>query len=313
MSEAIYAMPDMTKKVKFDRSKAEERIVDIYVGADTLRDHETSTKTEDVEHTSTNGPGDQHTEPDSTGKRPFLAVAVCLGLLCVLLLAGIIGQSVHCRQQTRYNLSKEGDVLQTRHNNLTKERDQLQTRHNNLTKERDQLQTRHNNLTKERDQLQTRYNNLTKERDQLQREKDDFMEKSSNPSWNKFESCWYFVSTERKTWSESRKDCVARGADLVIINSRKEQRFLFALNKRVWIGLTDRETEGFWKWVDGTPLITRYWVNNQPNNGGSVSTFPGEDCVGLRDGQGQPEKTWNDLNCAEKRNWICELCNNNLL
>ncbi|XP_029605966.1 C-type lectin domain family 4 member E-like isoform X2 [Salmo trutta] len=154
---------------------------------------------------------------------------------------------------------------------------------------------------------------LTKERDQQQKEKDDFMEQFSCPGWNKFESCWYFVSTERKTWSESRKDCVARGADLVIINSREEQRFLFALNKRVWIGLTDRETEGSWKWVDGTPLNTRYWIIDQPNNGVRVSTFPGEDCVELKDGQDQPEKTWNDLNCEEKRNWICELCNNNIL
>ncbi|XP_071025328.1 C-type lectin domain family 4 member M-like [Oncorhynchus clarkii lewisi] len=75
--------------------------------------------------------------------------------------------------------------------------------------------------------------------------------------WNKFESCWYFVSSEIKTWSESRQDCVERGADLVIVNSREKQRFLFAFNKRAWIGLTDNETEGSWKWVDGTPQITR--------------------------------------------------------
>ncbi|XP_071263139.1 CD209 antigen-like protein E isoform X1 [Salvelinus alpinus] len=254
MSEAIYAKPDMTKKVKFDRGETEERIVDIYVSADTLRDHETSTKTEDVEHTSTKGPGDQHTGPDSTGKRPFLAVAVCLGLLCVLLLAGIIGQSVHC-------------------------------------------------------QLQTRYNNLTKERDQLQREKEDLMEKLSNPGWNKFESCWYFVSTKRKTWSESRMDCLERGADLVIINSREEQRFLFSLNKGVWIGLTDNKTEGSWKWVDGTPLNTSYWGSNQPSKDGDDSTNQKKDCVELQGGQDQPEKTWNDLKCDKKRNWICEKCN----
>uniref|UniRef100_A0A8C7H357 CD209 antigen-like protein E n=1 Tax=Oncorhynchus kisutch TaxID=8019 RepID=A0A8C7H357_ONCKI len=154
---------------------------------------------------------------------------------------------------------------------------------------------------------------LTEERDQQQREKDDFMEKFSNPGWNKFESCWYFVSSERKTWSESRQDCVERGADLVIVNSREKQRFLFALNKRAWIGLTDRETEGSWKWVDGTPLITRYWTIDQPNNGGSVSTFPGEDCAVLRKGQDQPENTWNYINCAVKSICICELCNNNLL
>ncbi|XP_071263131.1 CD209 antigen-like protein C isoform X1 [Salvelinus alpinus] len=282
MSEAIYDKPDMTKKVKFDRGETEERIVDIYVSADTLRDHETSTKTEDVEHTSTKGPGDQHTGPDSTGKRPFLAVAVCLGLLCVLLLAGIIGQSVHC---------------------------QLQTSYNNVTKEGDQLQTRYNNLTKERDQLQTRYNNLTIERDQLQREKDDLLEKFSNSGWNKFESCWYFVSTERETWSESREDCLEREADLVIINSREEQTYLFSLKKGVWIGLTDSETEGSWKWVDGTPLNTSYWGSNQPSKDGDHSTNQKKDCVELQGGQDQPEKTWNYLKCDKKRNWICEKCN----
>ncbi|XP_029529328.2 C-type lectin domain family 4 member E-like isoform X1 [Oncorhynchus nerka] len=152
---------------------------------------------------------------------------------------------------------------------------------------------------------------LTEERDQQQREKDDFMEKFSNPGWNKFESCWYFVSSERKTWSESRQDCVEKGADLVIVNSREKQRFLFSLNTKFWIGLTDRETERSWKWVDGTPLITSYWIINQPNNGRSLSSLPEEDCVELQNGEDQPEKTWNDLNCAQKRNWICELCNNN--
>ncbi|XP_064782096.1 C-type lectin domain family 4 member E-like isoform X3 [Oncorhynchus masou masou] len=135
---------------------------------------------------------------------------------------------------------------------------------------------------------------LTEERDQQQSEK---YEKFSIPGWNKFQSCWYFVSSERKTWSESRQDCMEKGSDLVIVNSIEEQRF--------WIGLTDRETEGSWKWVDGTPLITSYWMINQPDNGRSI---PGEDCVELQNGQYQPEKTWNDLNCALKLFWICELC-----
>ncbi|XP_031693488.1 C-type lectin domain family 4 member E isoform X1 [Oncorhynchus kisutch] len=168
-------------------------------------------------------------------------------------------------------------------------------------------------LTEERDQLPASYNDLIIERDQLDKEKEYTVGKCSNPGWNKFESCWYFVSSETKTWSESRQDCMERGADLMIVNSREKQRFLFALNKRAWIGLTDRETEGSWKWVDGTPLITSYWIIDQPNNGRSVSTFPGEDCVVLRNGQDQPEKTWNDINCAQKHIWICEMCNNNLL
>ncbi|XP_064797162.1 hepatic lectin-like [Oncorhynchus masou masou] len=46
-------------------------------------------------------------------KRPSRAAAVCLGLLCVLLLAGIISLSVYQRNQS------------TSYNNLTNERDQL--------------------------------------------------------------------------------------------------------------------------------------------------------------------------------------------
>ncbi|XP_064859741.1 C-type lectin domain family 4 member E-like isoform X1 [Oncorhynchus nerka] len=277
MSEAIYAEPDMTKKVKFDRGEMKERIVDIYVSVDTLRDGETSTKREETEDTApNNGPGDQHSVHVQWWKRPSGVAAVCLGLLCVLLLAGIIGLSVQYRIVS-----------------------------NNSSVERDQLQNSYNTITKERDQLQTSANNLTKERDQLQTERDVLSGWLNNCSWQKFESSWYFLSTETRTWEESRQDCLKRGADLVITNSDKEQTFLFNLKKRVWIGLTDSDNEGTWKWVDGTPLTTGYWYGPQPDNGGGQPKNGEEDCVEIRTDQ-SPLKPWNDLSCAENLHWICE-------
>ncbi|KAM6971808.1 CD209 antigen-like [Aplochiton taeniatus] len=134
------------------------------------------------------------------------------------------------------------------------------------------------NLAKERDQLQISYNNLTEERDNLQRKLCVLKEMVSSPQWYKHGSSWYFVSTEEKTWNESRQDCQSRGADLVIINSREEQEFVDTLrgNKRVWIGLTDRVLEGAWRWVDGTPLITAYWRSQQPDDKARINV---KDCA----------------------------------
>uniref|UniRef100_A0A8C8GVX7 C-type lectin domain-containing protein n=1 Tax=Oncorhynchus tshawytscha TaxID=74940 RepID=A0A8C8GVX7_ONCTS len=181
-----------------------------------------------------------------------------------------------------------------------------------MTKEREQLQSSYNNLTKEREQLQSSYNNLTEERDQLQTERDFLSGRSTNlkqtcpEGWQKFESSWYFLSTETKTWKESREDCLERGADLVIINRDKKQEFLFNLNKGLWIGLTDSVTEATWRWVDGTPLTTpRYWHKPQPDNGAGRLDYGEEDCVEIRKDQ-RPLEAWNDLSCDRKIYWVCE-------
>ncbi|XP_064782798.1 CD209 antigen-like protein E isoform X2 [Oncorhynchus masou masou] len=169
----------------------------------------------------------------------------------------------------------------------------------NTTSERDQLQTRYNNLTEERDQLQTRYNNLTKEKGHIQA-KLFVIEQHCQEGWRYSDSSLYFLSTEKKTWEESRQDCLERGADLVIINSREEQTFVFNFHLRAWIGLTDSVTEGIWKWVDGTTLTTGYWWTGQPDN------YRQEDCAEIYFSKGDPVTTWNDDNCGANNSWICE-------
>ncbi|XP_021475417.1 CD209 antigen-like protein A [Oncorhynchus mykiss] len=155
------------------------------------------------------------------------------------------------------------------------------------------------NATAERDQLQTRYNNLTEEKGHIQA-KLFVIEQHCQEGWRYFDYKFYFLSTEKKTWEESRQDCLERGADLVIINSREEQTFVFNLHLRAWIGLSDSVTEGTWKWVDGTPLTTGYWGKGQPDDRGQ------EDCAEIYYGQDDPVKTWNDDKCGTNHNWICE-------
>uniref|UniRef100_A0A4W4G2B9 C-type lectin domain-containing protein n=1 Tax=Electrophorus electricus TaxID=8005 RepID=A0A4W4G2B9_ELEEL len=122
---------------------------------------------------------------------------------------------------------------------------------------------------RERDQLQTSYSNLTVEIDHM-----------------------YYISAVKKSWSESRQDCREKRADLVTINSKEEQFISKTLGSlSAWIGLTDSEREGTWKWVDGTALTT----NGEPN-----SHAGDEDCVMLNDGK------WADYPCSSYFIWICE-------
>uniref|UniRef100_A0A672N0J6 C-type lectin domain-containing protein n=1 Tax=Sinocyclocheilus grahami TaxID=75366 RepID=A0A672N0J6_SINGR len=107
---------------------------------------------------------------------------------------------------------------------------------------------------------------------------------------------FYFVSPEWKSWNESRRFCTERGADLTIINSRKEQEFIQKISggAGVWIGLTDIDVEGQWKWADGITLTSGFWGTGEPNG------QRGENCIASY------PSGWYDYPCSNAFKWICE-------
>ncbi|XP_011530942.1 C-type lectin domain family 4 member F isoform X4 [Homo sapiens] len=66
----------------------------------------------------------------------------------------------------------------------------------------------------------------------------------------------YYFSSVKKSWHEAEQFCVSQGAHLASVASKEEQAFLVEFTSKVyyWIGLTDRGTEGSWRWTDGTPF-----------------------------------------------------------
>uniref|UniRef100_A0A3B3C0H6 C-type lectin domain-containing protein n=1 Tax=Oryzias melastigma TaxID=30732 RepID=A0A3B3C0H6_ORYME len=113
-------------------------------------------------------------------------------------------------------------------------------------------------------------------------------------NWIYFSGSFYYISTTEKSWQDSRIDCWGRGADLIIIGSKEEN-----FQKRVWIGLSDRQIEGRWIWLDGSALRKSFWYPGEPNNDGDR-----EDCAEMK--FFNKENSWNDAPCTNKYFWICE-------
>lgn len=83
------------------------------------------------------------------------------------------------------------------------------------------------------------------------------------------------------------------------INSKEEQDFIVTFYDRIWIGLSDREKEGKFKWADGTELEGKgLWQRREPNDSDGY-----EDCVEVSRGGGG----WNDMPCNVKLSFVCEL------
>ncbi|XP_050932194.1 CD209 antigen-like protein E isoform X2 [Lates calcarifer] len=180
--------------------------------------------------------------------------------------------------------------------NLTKDRDALRD-------EREQLKRNSSSLNKELDVLQSQYKAVAASRDKLQEDvrrlNHSKTERNCHQGWIKFNNKCYYASDKgaAKTWEESRKDCLQRRADLVIITTKDELDFVSKIYTRTWIGLSDMQQENKWKWVDGSDLIGGgFWQSGEPNNSGD------EDCVEISRSNGE----WNDALCSIEIPWICE-------
>ena len=104
--------------------------------------------------------------------------------------------------------------------------------------------------------------------------------------------------TDPLSWAESRDFCSALGASLVKMETEGENNFLrdsvSQEGRHFWIGATDSDTEGDWRWLDGTSVNKTFWSGSEPN--GDTA----ENCVGVWGG-----KHWFDVTCQAKYSFIC--------
>ncbi|XP_034747467.1 CD209 antigen-like protein E isoform X7 [Etheostoma cragini] len=225
------------------------------------------------------GPHTQN-KPAANNRRRLKAAAVTLGGFYLLILAALFIRST---------------LLQTRYDQLSNNNTQLQDEVKQLKNRTEVtlLQTRYDQLS----------NNYTQLQDEVKQLKDRIeVLKVCHDGWTRFGCSCYFKSKEKKDWGDSRDDSEKRGADLVVIDNKEEQKFVSELSNggESWIGLRYDGKE--WRWVDGSPLTETFWGpglprygRNQPRN---WSWYP----VACCDQQGK----WTQSYHSDYKTWICE-------
>ncbi|XP_028435658.1 C-type lectin domain family 17, member A-like [Perca flavescens] len=227
----------------------------------------------------------------------YQRLACCLGILCVILLLGIIAVIVLYHQSKITNLTVEVQNLTTRNLQLNSQNQQLETQRNNLTEQIKNMRTNWNEQNVSRAQWSI---------DAYCPKPNDVRQCNACPNgWlpigSKATNCYAYNNADppnQKTWEEALEDCRGKGSDLVVVHSQEEKN---ALNEYsvgssgtngYWFGL--KAEGGRWKWIDGSDLTVSDWTPQLPP--------PAADgqCV-----MSVQTNKWISVSCTEKKQWIC--------
>ena len=126
-------------------------------------------------------------------------------------------------------------------------------------------------------------------------------QQSCPEGWQEFDSkCYLWVTNQERNWTEAENFCKSSEGHLASVTSKEVHEFILEEARKrktkVWIGATDQESEGAWKWSDHSLFDFRGWIY-KPDEDKNVN------CVELYntiDGAG-----WNDLECSAPMHFVC--------
>nr|XP_047917806.1 macrophage mannose receptor 1-like isoform X1 [Anser cygnoides] len=141
---------------------------------------------------------------------------------------------------------------------------------------------------------------------------DTYEYKTTMDGWVIYEDKLYYISKEQVSMEKAQEFCRMNSADLAVVSSNSERRFLqraLKQNDRYWsesseyfIGLKVSLDKKF-SWVDGTPVTYVAWAPNEPNFANNE-----ENCVVMSSKPG----LWNDVNCGSSNKFVCEKHNSSI-
>ncbi|XP_033959747.1 macrophage mannose receptor 1-like isoform X1 [Pseudochaenichthys georgianus] len=123
---------------------------------------------------------------------------------------------------------------------------------------------------------------------------------TTSDGWLVWRGSQYYVNGKVMSMEDARLFCQQRHGDLVSINSKDENVFIWKQISRrygsYFIGLSVDLDRSFW-WMDNSPVGFQRWDENQPND----NSFD-ESCVTMTYYMG----FWRTVNCGQEQRSICK-------
>ncbi|XP_076844595.1 oxidized low-density lipoprotein receptor 1-like isoform X2 [Brachyhypopomus gauderio] len=232
---------------------------------------------------------------------PHRRATVCLGVLCVLLLAGLVTTCV-------FNI-----IQVSQHSTLLALYTQERSAHQTLRVAKMSLERENEDLAQQRDELNTTLRFITQfskipAKAFCQLIDGEIHCEPCLRGWIQYGSnCYFFYTgpyTSWLSWHSSRQHCLKMEADLVIIDNIEEQEFInqnapnyFDEYHGYWIGLS-LTNEKKWVWTNGSVLDTGFWIGQpQISYGACVLSKTGDVTL----------QSWTVNTCQMLNRWICEM------
>ncbi|XP_016040520.1 natural killer cells antigen CD94-like [Erinaceus europaeus] len=111
--------------------------------------------------------------------------------------------------------------------------------------------------------------------------------------WVGYECNCYFISSDMKSWAESREFCASQNSSLLQIHSKDELSFMKSNKHFYWIGASYNAKHHAWLWENGSTVsIDLFPV---------ISTFNTAKCIVY-----SPTKSTLDELCSKNNRYICK-------
>ena len=111
----------------------------------------------------------------------------------------------------------------------------------------------------------------------------------------------YMLFESNASWHKAKLVCERNGGHLATVSSAEEDAFLTSFaGQPFWLGATDIDAEGTWKWVTGEEYEYSHFDDGEPNND-SWGIERSENYLGSRSGK------WNDYQGYTELAYVCEI------